>query len=136
MSRLLDNKIKVWLVMLGVFALGCVTGASLDGVYRARSSEGRHRSHDRRERTSDLVERLRSDLGLSDEQAAGVRVILDETRAEHRRLRDETRPQYDRIREGGRARIRTLLTPEQQQIFDRQLAERDARNREHDKGER
>ena len=136
MSRLLDNKIKVWLVMLGVFALGCVTGASLDGVYRARSGEDRHRPHERRERTSDLVERLRSDLSLSDEQASGVRVILDETRAEHRRLRAEHRPQYDRIREAGRARIRTLLTPEQQQTFDRQLAERDARNREREQVER
>lgn len=136
MSRMLDNKIKVWLVVLGVFALGCVTGASLDGVYRSRAGTDHRESHGRRERTSELVERLRSDLSLNDEQASGVRVILDDTRDEHRRLRAETRPHYDRIREGGRARIRSLLTPDQQQIFDRQLAERDARSRERERAER
>lgn len=133
---MLDNKLKVWLVILGVFALGCVTGASLDGVYRSRAGAEHRGRHERRERTSDLVERLRSDLSLSDEQATSVQLILDETRAEHRRLRNETRPHYDRIREGGRARIRTLLTPEQQQLFDRQLAERDARNSAREQVER
>jgi len=122
MNRLTGNKLKIWSVVVLVFVLGCVTGASLTGAYRSQFGGGRERHR------SDVFEHLRRDLNLSDEQAAQVRLVLDETREEYRRLRAEARPRYDRIRDDGRTRIRAVLTAEQQKIFDLKAAERDARD--------
>lgn len=121
MNRLTGSKLKIWSVVVLVFVLGGVTGASLTGAYCSQfGGRERHRS--------DVFERLRSDLNLSDEQAAQVRSVLDETREQYRRLRLEARPRYDRIRDGGRTRIRAVLTTEQQKIFDLKAAMRDARD--------
>lgn len=128
------TRLKIWLVVVGVFALGCLSGFALDGAYRLRAAgrdnageHGRHGGHD-------IFERMRADLNLTDEQARQVKTVLDETRDEFRTLSAECRPRYDAIRQKGRERIRALLTPEQQQRFDAKVAERDAREREHEKG--
>jgi Spy/CpxP family protein refolding chaperone len=131
MNPLTLTRLKTWSVVVVVFLLGCVTGASLDGVYRSRA-EGEMQ----RDRKGDKFERLRRDLNLNDEQATRVRAILDETRDEYRRLRAEARPRYDEIRERGRASIRAVLTPEQQTVFDAKVAERDARHKDRERSER
>ena len=133
MNSLTPTRLKTWSVVVIVFVLGCVTGASLDGVYRSRAGGGMHR--DRQGGKGDMFERLRRDLNLNDEQATRVRAILDETRDEYRRLRAEARPRYDQIRERGRASIRDVLTPEQQIIFDAKIAERDARHKNRNRSE-
>ena len=133
MNSLTPTRLKTWSVVVIVFVLGCVTGASLDGVYRSRAGGGMHR--DRQGGKGDMFERLRRDLNLNDEQATRVRAILDETRDEYRRLRAEARPRYDQIRERGRTSIRDVLTPEQQIIFDAKIAERDARHKNRNRSE-
>ena len=125
------TRLKIWLVVVGVFALGCLSGVALDGAYRLRAAAipregGRHEK-------KDIFERMRNDLNLTDEQARQVKAVLDETRDEYRTLSAECRPRYDAIRQKGRERIRALLTPEQQQRFDAKVAEHDARERERDK---
>lgn len=128
------NRLKIWLVVLGVFILGCVTGASLDSVYRMKASGDRGAEHGRRDR-KDSFEEMKRDLNLNDQQATEIRAILDQTRSEYRQLRTEVGPRYDAIRQQGRTRIRALLTPEQQQKFDAKIAERDAkRSGEHKNG--
>lgn len=119
--------LKVWLMVVGVFVLGCLTGASLDSAYRLRA-----RNNERHERgggrdKKDVFEKMRRDLNLSEQQATEVRAILDQTRNDYRALRAEVRPRYDALRQNSRARIRALLTPEQQQRFDARVAERDAK---------
>jgi Spy/CpxP family protein refolding chaperone len=121
------TRLKIWLIVLGVFILGGVTGASLDSVYRMRAGGKGREVHDRRDKKERLFEHMRRDLNLTDQQAEQVRVILDETRNEYRALREKYRPQYDAARQSARARIRALLTPEQQQKFDAKTAEHDAR---------
>ena len=125
------TRLKIWLVVVGVFALGCLSGVAIDGAYRLRAAAipregGRHEK-------KDIFERMRSDLNLTDEQARQVKAVLDETRGEYRTLSAECRPRYDAIRQKGRERIRALLTPEQQQRFDAKVAEHDARDREREK---
>ena len=127
------TRLKIWLVVVGVFALGCLTGASLGYAYRLRAGDDGRRG--RHERKGDIFEKMRADLDLSDEQARQVRAILDETRDEYRALRSECRPRYDAARERGRERIRALLTPEQRQRFDAKTAERDARRGEQNRDE-
>jgi Spy/CpxP family protein refolding chaperone len=123
------TRLKIWLVVLGVFVLGGVTGAALDSVYRLKASGGRPEMHGRRNKEK-LFEEMRRDLNLTDQQAEGIRAILDETRNEYRALREKCRPQYDAVRQSARARMRALLTPEQQQKFDAKTAEHDARRDE------
>jgi Spy/CpxP family protein refolding chaperone len=123
------TRIKIWLVLVFVFTLGCVTGAALDLLYHARARAGRAgdgRGHGPQER----FEAMRRDLNLSDEQANAVRAILDETRNQYRALRAELRPRFEEPRQRARARIRALLTPEQQQKFDAVVAQKDSQRAE------
>jgi Spy/CpxP family protein refolding chaperone len=129
------TRLKVWLVVLGVFALGCVTGASLDSAYRLKIANASRESHGRHGR-DEIFESMKRDLNLSEQQATEIRAILDQTRNDYRALRTEVRPRYDAARQNARTRIRALLTPEQQKLFDAKVAERDARDARRDEDDR
>jgi uncharacterized membrane protein len=126
------TRLKIWLVVLGVFILGGITGVSLDSLYRLRTG-GSERSMRERRGKEDGFERMKSDLNLSEQEATEIRAILDQTRNEYRQLRAEVRPRYDAVRQNARTKIRALLTPEQQQKFDAQVAEHDAKRDRQDK---
>ena len=121
------TRLKLWLAVAVVFALGCATGALLDSAYRLRAGAARGESRGGRRNPEHMFEKMRRDLELDEQQSAEVRKILDETRNEYRSLRSEARPRFDAIRQSARTRIRALLTPEQQQRFDSRVAEMDAR---------
>jgi|ERR1044071_534026 Spy/CpxP family protein refolding chaperone len=128
------TRLKIWLVVVGVFVLGCVTGASLDSLYRLRASgDGRHERGGRR---GDVFEKMKKDLNLTEQQGTEIRAIIDQSREEFRALRNEISPRYDEVRARARTRIRALLNPEQQQRFDAENAERDARRGEGRKRDR
>ena len=126
------NRLKILLVLLVIFILGGVTGASLDSLYRLRERQG-GRDGGRRGGRTDMFERMRRDLNLSEQQATEIRAILDQTRNDYRALRAEVRPRYDAVRQQARSRIRALLTPEQQKLFDAKNAERDAKHADDEK---
>ena len=114
------TRLKVWLVLLVVFVLGSITGAALTGLYRSRSGSRPERNpHER-------FEKIRSELKLTDEQTKAVSAILDDARNEYRALRGELRPRFEEPRQKARAKIRALLSPEQQQKFDAIVAQQDA----------
>ena len=129
------TRLKIWLVVVGVFVLGCVTGVSLDSLYRLRASgdarQGRGR-HDKKDR----FEEMKRDLNLTEQQATEIRSIIEQSREEYRALRSEIEPRNDAVRANARARIRAVLNPEQQQLFDARNAERDARLKEGRRRER
>ena len=127
------TRLKIWLVLLAVFVLGCVTGAALTGLYRSRASNGTE-SHERA--MHERFERMRTELNLTDQQTTAVRAILDETRNEYRTLRKELRPRFEEPRTKARSRIRALLTPEQQQKFDAMIVQQDAERDEEQKSKR
>lgn len=126
------TRMKIWLVVLGVFVLGCVTGAALDSVYRLRASTTQRPGMHRRDK-GEMFERMKADLNLSESQATEIRSILDQTRNEYRALRAEERPRYDAVRQTARTKIRALLNAEQQQKFDAKIAERDAKRGKDDR---
>ena len=127
------TRLKLWLAIGAVFALGCATGALLDSAYRLRAGAARHNSRGGKRDPAHAFEKLQRELNLDERQAAEVRKILDETRDGYRTLRSETRPRFDAIRESARTRIRALLTPEQPQRFDARVAEMDARRKDDEK---
>lgn len=123
------TRLKIWLVVVGVFLLGGVTGAALDSLYRLRvSGDARHERNGRR--GDDVFEKMKSDLNLTEQQGTQIRAIIDQSREEYRALRNELNPGFDVVRQKARTSIRALLTPEQQQRFDAEIAERDARRNE------
>jgi Spy/CpxP family protein refolding chaperone len=121
------TRLKIWMVLVAVFVLGCVTGVALTGLYRSRASSG---SESRERAMHERFERMRTELNLTDQQTASVRTILDETRNEYRALRTELRPRFEEPRTKARSRIRALLTPEQQKKFDTMIAQQDAQHDE------
>jgi len=129
MTRRDKTRFKIWLAVVGVFTLGCVTGASLVSAYRSQAGAPEARARE------DLFGQLRRELRLSEQQTGHVRAIIEETRDKYRELRSECRPRYDAARASARERMRALLTPEQRQTFDAIVAERDA-TRDRDKRER
>src|SRR5262245_23998677 len=114
------TRLKVWLVLVVVFVLGSITGAALTGLYVARSGSDRGRNGQSR------LEKMRTELNLTDEQMKSVSAILDETRNEYRALRSELKPRFEEPRMKARAKMRALLSPEQQQKFDAIVAQQDA----------
>ena len=116
------TRVKIWLVLAAVFLIGSVTGAALDGLYRTRADGAWRRGEARKQKH---FEELRRELGLSEEQSAKVRSILDETRNEFRSLDGELRPRRDAIRQKARARMRETLSAEQQTRFDTMMVRRD-----------
>lgn len=127
--------LKIWLAVVGVFVLGCITGVSLDSVYRMRAG-GERAGAGRKNGKEQVFEQMKRDLNLNDQQAGQIRSILEQTRDEYRQLRSEFRPRYDAVKQNARTRIRALLSPEQQQKFDAKVAERDARRDGDEKGGR
>jgi Spy/CpxP family protein refolding chaperone len=127
MKPQMTTRIKIWVIVVGVFLLGCVTGASLDSLYRLRIRSGDQQRGPGRRGADEALERMKRDLNLNEQQTTEIRAILDQTGNDYRSLRSEVRPRYDAIRQSARMRIRALLTPEQQKIFDAKAADRDAR---------
>ena len=126
------TRLKILLAVLVIFALGCVTGASLDSAYRLQASDNRGAAAGQPAK-EDFFEAMQRNLNLNHQQATEIRSIVDETRGEYRQLRAEVRPRYDSLRRKARVRIRALLTPEQQQKFDTITAQRDAQRDEEEK---
>jgi Spy/CpxP family protein refolding chaperone len=123
------TRLKMWSLLLGVFVLGAVTGSALTGLYRSRASGPAARERAMHER----FENMRRELNLTDEQTTAVRAIIDDTRNEYRALRAELRPRFEEPRQKARAKIRALLTPEQQKKFDAMIAQQDAQRDEEQK---
>lgn len=121
--------LKIWGAFLVVFALGGVTGAALDGVYRLRTgATGTNQTPVVSIRDTDAYfETLKRELTMSDEQAAAMHAILDRTRDDYKAVCADVRPRYDVVRERARSQMRALLTSDQQQRFDSIVTQEDCR---------
>jgi len=71
------------------------------------------------------AERLTERLGLDEAQAAEVANIFEEARMLHEEERARTRLVADEIRANIHERIRLVLTPDQQALFEDQLQQRE-----------
>lgn len=122
---------KIWMVLIAVFLLGSITGAAVTGLYRSRASAGRNGRD--RGKHEQRFEKMRQELSLTDQQAADLRTILDQTRNEYRALREELRPRFEEPRMRARTKIRALLNAEQQTKFDALVAQQDAEHKGEEK---
>ena len=118
---------KIWAVLLVVFALGCVTGAALDGIYRLRAKSDQPTLAPSMRDTDAYFETLKRELTLTEDQSSAMRAILDRTREDYKAVCADVRPRYDSLRERTRNQMRALLTAEQQPRFDLIITQEDCR---------
>ncbi len=115
------TKRKAQFIILATFILGIVVGAS--GQYLLL-----HRSVNKQVGASvPIIDELTQRLSLTQEQRNEIDKLLAESRRQYQLLDDEVRPQYKAIRLDTRKRIATLLTPEQQTLFEQYKSELDAK---------
>ena len=120
------SKNKARLVLLTTFALGALTGALAMNLIPSRAG-----SRDR-----SMVDELQAEARLDARQRQQVEQVLADTNAKYEELRQQMHPRFAEIREASRARIRALLTPEQQPLYDEWNRKRDSKRSQKHKGER
>ena len=118
---------KNWKAVVGViavFVLGGLAGSiTTIGMVRHRIVHG-HGS----EMMADLiVRRLSWELRLDRAQRAQLRDIVAEGQQEMKVVRKQIQPQVEDILTRSEAKVRVLLRPDQQEKFDKLIAERKAR---------
>lgn len=118
--RQTNSQLKAWGAFLLVFALGGVTGASIDGIYRLRASGANSPNTPvvSMRDTDTYFETLQRELTLSSDQDMAIRAVLDRTREEYKAVCADVRPRYDTVRERARSQMREVLTADQQPRFD------------------
>ena len=123
----MNSQKRAWAAFLIVFALGGVTGAAVDAIYRLRASTVTPAAPVSIRDTDAYFETLKRELVLNDEQATSMRAILDRTRDDYKSVCADVRPRYDVVREKARSQMRALLAGDQQQRFDTIVTQEDCR---------
>jgi hypothetical protein len=124
----------VALYMALVFACGGIVGAFAYRLYTVSEVSANVGQRNPEEFRKRFMADLKSRLQLSDEQAAKLGVIMDETRVRVRTTRDTIEPELRKIRDDQRQRISELLSPSQQvewqKIIDERQRQRGGKKRE------
>jgi hypothetical protein len=115
----------VALYMALVFACGGVVGA-----FGVSANVGQRNPEEFRKR---FMADMKTRLQLTDDQAAKLSVLMDETRSRFRDVREKFEPEMQKIREDQRQKISELLSPSQQAEWQKIMDERQ-RRREGKKG--
>jgi hypothetical protein len=74
-----------------------------------------------------IVDEIEHAARLDTSQRAQVEQIVNRTRRQYADLRIELRAQHDTLRDTCRQRVRAVLSPEQQLLYDQWIQELDAR---------
>ena len=115
------------LLLIVTLAAGAAGGIAIDRRIGSATPE-RAESGERGGRQS-TIERFADELGLTEEQRTAIAPILVDTRERMSEVFDRVRPEYDRVVDSARARIETLLTPEQVTMYRRLLEQQRRENR-------
>jgi hypothetical protein len=114
------------LLVLVVFLLGLLVGGVGNHLWGervwGRQQLGSHQGPPSRQ---EIVNKLAAELQLTPDEQKQIGPIIDDTRAQIRAIYEPVDAQHEKIRQQGRARIRAVLTPEQQPKFDQFLQRMD-----------
>ncbi len=117
----LATKRKAQFIILAAFILGIVVGAS--GQYLLL-----HRSLNNQVGTPlKTIDELTQRLNLTVDQKNQIDLLLSDARKQFLSLDEEFRPQYKTVRLEMRKRISSVLTTEQQPLFEQYTRELDAK---------
>ena len=117
---------KNWKAILGViviFVLGGLAGSiTTIGLVRHRLVHG----HGSQMIQDLIVRRLSWDLRLDRDQREQLRVIVAQGHEDMKVIRKQIQPQVEDLLTRSEAKLRVLLRPDQQEKFDKLIAERKA----------
>lgn len=116
------SRLKTILTMSAVFTLGAIMGASC-GILVSRNAASALSLKSR----PGIVEKFKTRLKLSPEQAQQIESILDQTHHDFNELHLVVKPQFEEIRQKMRSEIRQILREEQKQDYQAMLRESDER---------
>lgn len=111
-------KSKAYLIIVGAFIIGVVTGSLLMNLVMANSPINTKKPS--------LISDLSSELQLSPEQRMKVEQIYTDSRQRGREILKEVEPRLEELRAKTKANVRTQLTLDQQPRYDRWCQKRDA----------
>ena len=118
------TRLKAVLLAVGIFAVGITLGATYHlwlpaGGDKQTQAPREHRRTPRMGATSErLLKRYSRHLDLTEAQKAEIDQILDQSRELIVEVRKNIGSKIETVRRGTWARIRGVLTPDQQEIFD------------------
>lgn len=123
---MLASKTKANLVLLATFALGGLTGALITNLLSTAPPRGIRG-----------MDEMTKEVKLNPQQRQQIEHILNSTQKEYEDLQKEVRPRFEEIRKdvnprfeairtATRTKIRALLAPEQQTLYDEWNRKRDA----------
>lgn len=117
----LATKRKAHFIILAAFILGIVVGGSGQYLLLHRTMNNQVVAPVK------TIDELTQRLNLTPDQKSQIDQILSDSRRQFLALDEEVRPQYKTIRLENRKRISSLLTPEQQPLFEQYTRELDAK---------
>ena len=124
---------SVALYMALVFVCGGVVGAFAHRLYTVSGVSANAAQRNPEEFRKRFLTDMKARLQLTDDQAAKLEVVMDDTRARFRDVREKFEPEMQKIREDQRQRISELLSASQQAEWQKIMDERQ-RRREGKKG--
>ena len=134
---------KARMVVLTVFVIGVAAGALSMNLYQGRGA----RPRGSRATPVAIVDKMKGRLSLRPEQSERIEAILKDTFNQYDTIRqdaspcfEQIKPRFDAVRQASRDKIRAQLSAEQLSEFEKMVQERDAerenRNREHQKADK
>lgn len=115
-----NSKRKAQLIIIATFLLGGFTGGL--ATYLVQKQQRQNATT-----VISIVSEIDKRISLQRDQRRQVETILQDTRQQNKELKEQLRPQYEAIRQSARAKIRSLMSAEQQAGFDQYMQELDAK---------
>lgn len=127
------SRVTIALYVGLVFASGLVLGAFGLRLYEASTVSAKQRPspEDLRRR---MVAEYESRLNLTPEQISKLNAILDDTRSRMEESRQKMRPAYQKIHDDQVAKIREMLSADQQVEYDKLRKEREQHQKQRGRG--
>lgn len=116
---------RVALLLLVTLAAGAAGGIAIDRRLDA-GLEPKAETTERQGRGETTIERFADELGLTPEQREQIAPVLEDTRTRMSEVFDQVRPEYRRVVDSARARIESVLTPGQVEMYRRLLENEEA----------
>ena len=122
------SRLSAGVYLLLVFLSGALVGGFSHRLYMTRSVNAAPRTPD--EWRKKYVGEMRESVKLDDQQVAQLQQILDDTRKRFQQMREEEKPVAQKIQNEQTDRIRAMLRPEQQPLYETLRIERERRRQE------
>ena len=121
---MLTNQRKAQLIIIATFVIGIIVGAA--GQYLV-THQSAGQSNTPNNSSKETLDDLTHSIHLTKEQKNQVEQFLTDSRQQSQELRNQMRPQYNAIRDATRKRISSILSPEQQSLFEKWTHDLDAK---------